>query len=189
MQKVKFISTTYFKSNTTVQGNVDDDIIIPFIYRAQDIDLQQVLGTTFYNRLKEGVVNNNLNSDEDTLLRTYIQPMLVDYTLYYLIPHISYKFTNKAVSQQNSEFSNPSDLADIKYIRQSVRDMAEFYRERLVTYLCDYDSLFPEYVNPDSKENLKKSSKSYFNGVYIPKKTGSDYGLRTYDGPEDDCCD
>jgi hypothetical protein len=185
MNKVKFISVKYFKSNTTVQGNVDDDIILPFIYRAQDIDLQQVLGTTFYNRLKEAVINNDLNADEENLLRTYIQPMLVDYSLYYLIPHISYKFTNKAVSQQNSEFSNPSDLSDIKYIRQSVLDMAEFYKTRLVKYLCDYSNLFAEYNNPDDKENLSKSGKSYFNGLYIPKRDGSDTGLRTYNDPSE----
>jgi hypothetical protein len=87
--------------------NIDDDILIPYIYRAQDINLQQILGTTFYQRLEDGVINNNLNSDEENLLRNYIQNMLVEWTTYYAIPNINMKFTNKSVTQDSSEFGTP----------------------------------------------------------------------------------
>lgn len=182
---VKFISPTYFKSNTTVDENVEDDIIVPFIVKAQDVYIQQALGSAFYTRLKEGVENNNLNVNEENLIRDYIQPTLVEWTLYELIPHLNYKFTNKAISQKSSEFSQPSALDEVKYLRQSVRDLAEFYLKRLIKYLCDFGSQqFPLYASPGSNENLKRRNRSYFGGVYIPKRNpGSDYNLDISDDP------
>jgi hypothetical protein len=169
---VKFISPSFFKENTTVDENVDDDIIVPFIIKAQNLHIQQALGSAFYNRLKEGVANNNLNADEEDFLRDYIQPCLVEYTLYELIPHINYKLTNKAISQKSSEFSQASTLDEVKYLRQSVRDLAEFYMKRIQRFLCDFGTKkFPIYANPGSNENLKRKKRSYFGGVYLPKKT------------------
>lgn len=188
MSRVKFISTTFLKEHSTLSRNIDDDILIPFIYRAQDINLQQILGTTFYNRLEQGVINNDLNSDEESLLRNYIQQLLVEWTTYYAIPNINMKFTNKSVTQDSSEFGTPSTLDDIKYLRQNVRDMAEFYSKRLTTYMCDFgNQLFPQYANPDSNENLEASGRAYFNGIYIPNRTPNTYGIRVYDDPSDDC--
>lgn len=174
MSKVKFISTKFLKENTTIQDNVDDDILVPFIYKSQDTHLQQVLGTTFYDRLKDGVVADDLNADETALIDDYIQNMVAEWTLYESLPHLNYKLTNKAISKESSEFSVNSELNELKYLRESVRDMAEFYTKRLQVFLCDYSSLFPEYQNPDSKENLTRSSQAYFNGVYLPNRTPKD---------------
>jgi len=168
--KVKFISLDLLKRNTTIQDNVDDDILVPFIYKAQDTKVQQALGTTFYNRLKEGVINDDLNADETTLLIDYIQPMLIEWTFYEVMPHLNYKFTNKAISKESSEWSTSSELNEIKYLDDRVRNMAEFYTKRLNVYLCDNESLFPQYQNPDDDENLKRKDTSYFSGIYIPKK-------------------
>ena len=181
---VKFISSTYFKANTTVDENVDDDIINPFIVKAQDVYIQQALGSAFYHRLKEGVANANLNADEEDLLRDYIQPCLNEFTLYELLPHINYRLTTKAISQKSSEYSQPSTLDEVKYLRQSVRDLAEFYLKRLNKYLCDFGSQqFPLYANPGSNENLTRKSKSYFGGIYLERNNNYYGGLDVFDDP------
>jgi len=174
--KVKFISTIYLKENTTIEDNVDDNKLVPFIYASQDTHIQQSLGSTFYNRLKSGIVNNDLNTDEEDILRDYIQPCLAQWAFYEVYPFLNYKATNKAVSKENSEWSQASELDEIKYMRNSIRDLAEFYLKRLNTFLCDYSTLFPEYESPDSKENLNQNSKSYFSGVYT-QRNGSGWAL------------
>ena len=182
--KVKFISTDYLKENTTIEENVDDHKLVPFIYSAQDTHIQQVLGASFYNRLKEGVVNNNLNSDEEDLLRDYIQPALAQWSFYEVYPFLNFKATNKAISKESSEWSQASELEEIKYMRQSIRDLAEFYLKRLVKFLCDYTHLFPKYQNPDSKDNLPKNSKAYFNGVYLSRQKPK-WDIPTYNEPDE----
>lgn len=182
MSKVKFISVTFLKANTTIQDNIDDNILVPYIYKVQDIYLQQILGTTFYEDLKSKISTDTLNGDETVLITDYIQNMVAEYTFYEVIPHINYKMTNKSVSQQSSEHGNPSQLSDIKYLRSSVLDMAQFYAKRLTKYLCDNSNLFPIYNNPDSNENLSKSGKTYFNGIFIPRRNNVN-GFNTYDDP------
>lgn len=171
--KVKFVSTVYLKENTTIEDNVDDSKLVPFIYSSQDTHIQQALGTTLYNRIKEGVVNNDLNVDEEDLLRDYIQPCLAQWSFYEVYPFLNFKTTNKAVSKESSEFSQPSELDEIKYMRNAIRDLAEFYLKRLTKYLCDFSNLFPEYENPDTNENLPSNSKSYFSGLYTVRTNGS----------------
>ena len=188
--KVKFISTIYLKTNTTIEDNVDDNKLVPFIYSAQDTHIQQALGTNFYNRLKSGVTNNDLTTLEDDILRDYIQPCLAQWVFYEVYPFLNFKTTNKAVSKESSEFSQPSELDEIKYMRQTIRDLAEFYTKRLNSYLCDYGYLFPEYENPDPYENLPANSKSYFGGVYLHRRGRElfkDYP--TYYGDRYDCRD
>lgn len=173
MSRVKFIDVDYVKRFTTLDDNADSDKIIPYIYVAQDVELQQILGSTFYDRLKEGVIADDLNADELALIQTYIQPMLVWWTLFYATPTLNFKLTNKAISQENSEYSNPSEKGIVDFLRHDFRNIAEFQTKRLVRYLCDYSNLFPEYENPDDKENLHKSNKAYFSGVVIPKKNNN----------------
>jgi hypothetical protein len=139
MSKVKFIDTVFLKENTTIQDNVDDDFLISSIYMVQDTHLQQALGTTFYNRLKQGVIDDDLNANELSLITTYIQNMVCRWTFYEVIPFINYKFTNKAVSKESSEWSQNSELNEVRYLQEIVRDQAEFYTKRLQVFLCDND--------------------------------------------------
>lgn len=190
MNIVKFISVDYLKKNTVIQQNTDERILEPFILSAQDTHIQQALGTTFYDRLKSGVTANNLTQLEEDFMRTYIMPALAQWTFYECFPYINYKMTNKAVSKESSEFSAPAELDEIKYMRNSIRDLAEFYLRRINNYLCDYGYLFPEYNNPDSKENLVANSKSYFSGVYTQRR-GIDLfpNIPHYYGDRFDCRD
>jgi len=164
-----FIQITYLKKNTPIQDNVDDNILTPYIKIAQDLHIQKILGSAFYNRLMEGVALDNLTIDEDDLLRNFIQPALAQWAFYEVLPHLNYKPTNKAISQENSEFSTSSTLEDIKFLRNSIRDISEFLLERLVNQLCDFRELYPIYLNPGDKENLDASNRNYFSGVFIPK--------------------
>jgi hypothetical protein len=189
--KVKFVDALYIKENSTIEFNVDDKKITPLIYKVQDLYLQQSLGTTFYKHLKNAVVNTELQTgttltnDEIDLITDYIQPVVGEYALYELIPLINFNFTNKAVSQKSSEFSQPSNLDEVKYIRNNIKNMAEFYMKRLNKYLCDNPTLFPKYQNPDPKENVKKNGRSYFSGIHMPKKSGPS-GIQSYDEPFSD---
>ena len=172
MNRVKFISVDYLRMNSTIEENVDDNKLIPFIYKSQDNYLQQVLGSTFFFHLSNAIINNALTTVEEDLIRVYIQPMVSEYTLYEAIPFLNYKLTNKAVSQENSEFSVSSELSNIKYMRNIILDMCEYYSERLVRQLCDYSELYPKYNNPDDNENVRANSNVYKNSVYIPKRGG-----------------
>jgi hypothetical protein len=166
---VYFISTSYLRSVTSIEDNVDDDKLTPFIVQAQDTYLQQIIGETFYNYLKDGVKNNTLNSTYLSFMRNYVQPLVGQYTVYLAFPFLNLKITNKAISKESSENSTPADLGEMKYMRSAIKDIAEFYAKRMVKHLLDYQYLYPPYANPDAKDNFPKKADSYFTGLYIPE--------------------
>jgi hypothetical protein len=169
--KVYFISTTYLRENTPIEDNVDDDKIAPFIIQAQDTFLQEGIGETFYDRLKDGVENNNLNVNEGTFLRNFVQPLVAQYSFYLMFPFLNFKATNKAISKESSEYSTPAELSEIQYLRSNILDLAEFYKRRMIKWLLDNPGVFPQYDNPNSRDNMPKSPQSYFTGIYMPFPT------------------
>lgn len=182
MAIVRFISTEYLKDNTAIQNNVDDELLKAYILKAQDTHIQQTLGSNYYNHIKDSITTSTLDSNEENLLRTYIQPCLSEWAFYEVIPHMNYKATNKAISTNTSEFSSASTLEDIKYLRNSVRDMGEFYTKRLVRELQLNLNLYPLFAS-QSNNNLNKSTKAHFGGLYLSNNKSLD--IDCYDEPTD----
>ncbi len=71
---VLLISETKLKAFTNINKNVDMDVLKAEIQIAQDIHLQTILGTKFYDHLLNQVssTGNTFNADELTLVNEYI---------------------------------------------------------------------------------------------------------------------
>ena len=137
MSYVLFISESRLKSLTAVHDNVEPQEITPFVQQAQDIYIQEILGTYFYQTLKDKIINDTISGYYKTLLDDYIAPTLANYAVYLAFPSLNYKIKNKAVMTPTSEESTTTDLSSLKYVRGSVQDTAQFYSERTREYLRD----------------------------------------------------
>ena len=179
MSRILFLGTARLKKQTPIQQNVDDDLLNNYIFRAQETHIHQALGTDLYNAMKNRVVNNQLTGQYKTLMDDYITNCLIEWSFYEVMPFISLKITNKSIARGNADYLAEADLADLKYLRQTVRDVAEFYGERLITYLKENNSLFLEYNTNSGLDKIIPSSKAFFNGVYLGngRRGGCDWGL------------
>lgn len=155
-------------------SNLDDNVrmndITPSIIQAQDLYIQPLLGTKFYNRIKNGIIASDLNSDEETFLKDYIGPTLIQYSLYILLPQLKYKLVEKGVMTGTSEDATPISLDEMKWLRQDALDKAQFYSKRLVEYLIDFPGLFPEYETPGTEGMYPNKQVPYFSGLVTPRK-------------------
>lgn len=178
------ISEQRVKSTTNLDDNVRVEEITPFIIQAQDLYLQDTLGTKFFDRLKAGVIADDLNADEKALLNDYIGPMLANYAVYLMLPALKYKLVDKGVVSGQSEETGATTLDELKYLRQTVLDTSEFYDARLRQRLCDVTSgTFPEYDSPGSDGMSPNTDVPYFSGLVTPKyfrQYGEQY-------PNDEC--
>ncbi len=75
-QTALLVSEQRLKQWTQLDDNVRLNEITPFILQAQDIYLQDSLGTKFYTRIKNGIIADDLTVNEKTLLNDYIAPNL-----------------------------------------------------------------------------------------------------------------
>jgi len=169
------VSEQRMKQWTQLDDNVRMDDITPFILQAQDIYLQDTLGTRFYNHLKDGIIAGTLIADEQTLLNDYIGPTLMQYALYLMLPSIKYKIANQGILNGTSEETSPTTLDELQYLRQSTLDTAEFYNKRLLNFFQDNPNLFPKYQNPGTDGMMPNKRNPYFAGLVTPRNNETYY--------------
>ena len=163
MATALFINRTDLVKNSIIDGNVDTDKFIQFIKVAQQIDIQNLLGTDLYNKISADIVAGSLAGNYLSLTNTYIQPTLIWFAQMNYIPFAAYKITNKGVLKGTSEQSQTVDKNEVDYLVAKAREYANYYSTRLVDYLSFNDNLFPEY-NTNTNEDIDPDTDTTFKG-------------------------
>ena len=164
--QIMMISVDYLRDQTSIDNNVDSELLFPHIITAQNLHIEHVLGTALFDKILEDISNGSITGVYKILLDKYIQPTLAQWSFYVALPFINYSVNNKGISTKDDDNSTAIDLSEVQYLRGVVRDMAEYNAERVTSYLKENVSLFPEYQNPGSGlDTIRPSSSSYFAGI------------------------
>ena len=161
MPKTLFISPLYVKQKTLIKGNLDADKLLQFIETAQEIHIQNVLGTDLKDRLETGIADADLNADEDILLTEYVMPALVHWTMIEYLPYSGFSISNKGVFKESSENSETASMDDINYLMEKQRDTAMYWNNRLIDYLCYNSTLYPEYITNEEEDITPERDQVY----------------------------
>lgn len=164
----RIISPEYLKNNSSIEANLDDNIIIPAIVKAEQLNLSETLGDVYLTHLLNAVNNNTVTSDENNLIINYIAPLLVEWSLYHAIPFINFKLTNKSVSAEKSTYSDSSELSDIKFLQNYCKNNAEQLANKLQKHLKSNYNLYPIWSDSVNYEQSIKTP--FFSGIHIPNK-------------------
>jgi len=131
---------------TSLNGNVDVDKISPFVKVAQDIEVQDVLGTVLYQKILSDILANTLIGNYSTLLYQYVQPMLIHYAMADFLQFHGYEISNAGIIRNAPENTQLPDKYEIDTLVKRARGIADTYRQRLINYLTYYPQYFPEYT-------------------------------------------
>jgi hypothetical protein len=156
-----FITTNDIVKFTNLNGNLDPDIYTQYIYQAQQLHIQNYLGTKLYDKINDDIVAGTLASPYTTLLSKYIKPMVIHWAMVEFLPYAAYKVSNKGVFKHNSENSSTVEKSEIDFLIEKERDVAQSYTNRFIDYMSFNQNLFPEYtansnadVFPDHNANF-----------------------------------
>jgi len=163
MATVLFINRTDLVKNSIIDGNVDVDKYIQFIKVAQQIDIQNLLGTDLYNKISADIVAGSLAGNYLSLVNTYVQPTLIWFAQMNYIPFAAYQIKNGGVFKHSSETAQNVDKNEVDYLVSKAREYANYYSTRLVDYLSFNDNLFPEY-NTNTNEDIDPDTDTTFKG-------------------------
>jgi len=161
-----FCNEDKLKSSTAINYNVDTAFLLPFLKIAQDKNMQVILGTDLYEKLEDDIVGGTIAGNYKVLIDDYVQDSIIHYALVEALPFISFQIKNGSVTQKNSENGTAASKSDINWLIQKERDTAEFYGQRIVDYLCENSSLFPEYSS-NSGADMNPISNAYNTGLRI----------------------
>ena len=152
MATALFIKREDIVRQTALGGNVDTDKFIQFIKIAQEIHIQNFLGTKLYDKISDDIVSSTLSGNYLTLVETYVQPMLIHFAMAEYLPFAAYTIANKGIYKHNSENSTTADKLEIDFLIEKERKIADYYTQRFVDYMSFHQNDYPEYnsnINED----------------------------------------
>jgi len=184
---VLLITESKLLSFTSVNKNVDRDLIKAEIQLTQDIHLQAILGTKFLNHLYSKITStgNTLNADEKELLDEYISPFLIQKSYATMIPNIWAQTLNRGLMNGSAESSSSIDIDAMRYLKSIQDQKAEFYKQRLVDYLvCGYgQNKFPDYLSQTTQDGMRPDKKTNYLSSIVLKNNNR---LRNIQGYSED---
>ena len=180
IQHTLYISATRLKKDTALGGSVDDNLIMPYILLAQDMQILPILGTDLDTKLKTEIQADTLSGAYKTLVETYIQPALVQFAFSTLAPYLRLRFSNNSVVVMGAtEQSSSATYDDIKPLMDTATDAAEFYRQRAIDYLRDNTSSFPEYSS-NTGADLDPTTRNYYAGINLDSNVPRNNRLKSF---------
>lgn len=165
MTTALFIDDEYLKEWSPLGKSIDVDEIYPFVANAQDVYTQDVLGTPLYNDIVNKINTGATFSSLEWDLVDLCSKSLVYWTVYMALPHIMIKMRNAGVVKNNSENTTSSDLSEMKYLREEMKNLAEFWNQRVVNFLCDKSTDFPLYNA--ASDDMYPSNTQYDSDIYL----------------------
>ena len=164
------ISTEDVKKFTIVNGNLDADDFIEYIKISQDITIQNYLGSKLYQKLQTLILNNDINQagfvDYKNLLTIYVKPMLIHWAMVYYLPFAAYTLSNKGLFKHSSENATNVDKAEVDFLVEKERDIAESYTQRFIDFMCYNMNTYPEYNN-NNNDDVNPDTNNFYGGWYI----------------------
>ena len=182
---VLFISEEKLKDSTAISLNVDVQLLLPFVKQAQKLYVETKLGTQLCNKLETlivaGTVNDAGNEAYATLLNTYIGDMLPNFALYHAIPFLRFKVENGNIYSKTSETGSALNTEEAQSLRSEVVNTGEYYMERMIEYICNNTSLFPEY-NTNTGADINPNQNAFYGGMNLesPRQRKNDITLQSF---------
>lgn len=156
---VLLISEDFIKSTTNISDNIAGDYLLPSIKLAQDIELEETVGTHLLQKLQVLVFDNNIGNEENVmyklLLDKYIQPYLAYATIQHLTPTIAYKLANQGVIRTDDEKSYNVTTNEVDKVSEHYKHLANVYKKRLQLFLIANYNDFTELMKWKSIADIK----------------------------------
>lgn len=174
MNTTFFISETVLKNNSPISLNVEPQLLNIAIQDAQELHIQMALGSLLYQKIIDLIGDNSISTATDykTLLDNYIVPATISWSIVESLSYIRFKIMNKSVTSQASDNTTPIELEELKYLHAQIKDKAEFRQQRLIDYLIENRTLFPEYTAATDIDDIVPSQNGYFSGMQLDDECG-----------------
>jgi len=181
MAYVLFISEEKLKDSTAINLNVDVNLLLPYVRQAQKLYVEPKLGTDLYEALKTKITAGTLAGAYKTLVDTYIGDMLPNWAFYHAIPFLRFKIENGNIYSKTSETGTALSTEEAQHLREEIRNTSEYYTERMIEYVTNNTTDFPEY-NTNSGAEISPDRNAYYNGMNLEKPTpqGTKLTLRNF---------
>ena len=165
---ILFITTDDIKQYSFLNGNIDNNKIIQYIKIAQDIHIENILGTKLTERLEEEIRTDSLTPECIKILNKYIKPMLIHFAQVEILPYIAYTVANGGVYKHHSENAESVDVRELDSLIEKENSIASSYATRFTEFMCNNQSSCPEYYT-NSGSDLQPDKDTVYSPFVLRK--------------------
>jgi len=152
MPTALFIGDKELVRNTIIDGSVDINKFKQYIKIAQQIHIQNYLGTKLYDKISNDIIAGTLTGDYLTLVNKYVKPMLIHFAMVDYLPFAAFQVSNGGIFKHRPESSEVATKDEIDYLVTKHRDFAQFYTRRFIDYMDFNQGLYPEYYSSNNED-------------------------------------
>lgn len=158
-----FIRKADIVKNTSLSGSVDSNKFLQYVQIAQEIHVQNLLGTDLYDKISDDILAGTLLGDYKKLVSDYIKPLLIQLGMIEYLAFAAYSISNAGVYKHSIETSDVASKEEIDFLIGKHKTYADYYSNRLIDYLCTNgtQTRYPEYytnteddIKPDKETTL-----------------------------------
>ena len=190
MSYVLFISEQKLIDSTSIYGSVDSSLLLPYVRQAQRLYCETKLGTKLTQKLKDLIVAGTIDSVGNEyykeLLNDYIGDYLPNMSLYMAIPFLRFKIEAGNIYSKSSETGNALTNDEAQHLRSEILNTGEYFIERMIDFIKNNISRFPEY-NLNSGADVSPDSSGFsYQGMNLerPNGQGNKITLRDFLTPD-----
>jgi len=153
MAEALFVTRKDIVKYTNVSGGVDTDKFIQYVKIAQNIHIQNYIGTDLYNKISTDIVAGNLAGNYATLVENHIKPCLVHWAMVEYLPFAAYSVSNKGIFKGTSENAESVSKEEVDFLIEKERTTAQYYTDRMIEHFSfNATSLYPEYYTNNNSD-------------------------------------
>ena len=138
---------------TAMNGAVDTDKFIQYIKIAQDVHVQNYLGTDLLESIQDKIIAGTLTGDYLSLVTDYVKPLLCHWAMVEYLPFAAYTIANKGVYKHSSENAENVSKEEVDFLIEKERTTAQYYTDRFIDYMSfNASTKFPEYYSNNDND-------------------------------------
>lgn len=127
---------------------MDESLLADSIGLAELKYVKKALGAELYEQLLSENQAQNFTGQNQTLLETYLQPLLARYVVYEALPLMKAEIGSQGIQSNRTEYSLPATDADFGLLRSKMLSDAELLLAEMQGYIKTNSAQFPLYKCP-----------------------------------------
>jgi hypothetical protein len=115
------------------------------------------------------------------LLDDYIGDFLPIMAMYHAIPFLRFKVENGNIYSKTSETGTALSTEEAQHLREECKNTGEYYLERMIDYICNNSTLFPEF-STNTGSDVEPNRNAFYNGINLerPNNQGNRLTLQNF---------
>lgn len=144
---ILFTSSTYVKSVTPIDNNLQDKQILPAIRQAQLMEIKPTIGEALYNRLAALISSGDISKEENIAYKDLLdklQDFLSFATVCRIIPIVAFKIGNMGLSRTKDENLDYAGIDEVNQIVDYYGNMRDEAKLELQNFLLNNSKAYKE---------------------------------------------